>query len=353
VSLSAHFEVRRPQLTVSFDLEARSGEVVGLIGPNGAGKTTVLRALSGLLPLSSGQISVNDQVVATADRQVPAYRRSVGFLFQDHSLFEHLSALDNVAFGLRTRGTSRPAARAVARRWLAEVGASDLADRRPRELSGGQGQRVALARALAADPELVLLDEPTASLDATVAMALRTALRDHLSRLEAVSVLVTHTALDALVVADRIVVLEAGRVVQVGSPGEVAARPRTQHVATLVGMNLLRGHSDGETLRLSGGATVVTTVKLSGPAFVAFAPSAVSVYADRPTGSPRNVWAGTVSAITPHGDAIRIQIAGPAPLLADITPGSLTALGLRIGVPVWVSVKATEVTAYPLNTCRS
>lgn len=347
MSLRAHFEVRRPHLTVALDLDAQAGEVIGLIGPNGAGKTTALRALGGLLRLSAGQISVNDQIVATAERQVPTYRRSVGYLFQDHSLFEHLTALDNVAFGLRARGASRTAARCGAQRWLAEVEASDLADRPPSQLSGGQAQRVALARALAAEPELVLLDEPTASLDSTAAMALRTALRDHLSRLDAVSVLVTHTALDALVVADRLVVLEAGRIVQAGSTGEVAARPRTQHVATLVGMNLLRGHADGEELRLAGGSTVVIAGRLSGPAFAAFAPSAVSVYADRPTGSPRNVWAGTVSAITPHGDAIRLQISGPAPVLADITPGSLNALGLRIGAPVWMSVKATEVTSYP------
>jgi molybdate transport system ATP-binding protein len=192
----------------------------------------------------------------------------------------------------------------------------------------------------------VLLDEPTAALDPGSAMALRTLLRDHLVRARAVSILVTHTALDALVVADRLLVLEAGDVVQGGSPAEVAAQPRTQHVAALVGMNLLRGRAAGGIIHLLDGSTVVSTESIEGEAFAAFPPSAVSVYAERPMGSPRNVWLGTVEAITPHGDAVRLQITGPTLLLADITPSALSGLELRPGARVWTSVKATEVAVY-------
>lgn len=347
VSLSATFAVRRLHLTVEIDLDAAAGEVIGIIGPNGAGKTTALRALAGLLPITGGHIVVNGAVVANADRQVPAHRRPVGFVFQDHLLFPHLSALDNVAFGPRARGVSRDGAERAAAYWLAALGVGDLAGRRPRQLSGGQAQRVALARALASEPSLVLLDEPTASLDAGSAMALRTSLREHLTRVNAVSVLVTHTALDALVVADRLLVIEAGRVVQTGTPKAVAAQPRTNHVAALVGINLLRGVASDGALRLSDGSEVITTGTVSGPAFAAFSPSAVSVFAERPAGSPRNVWPGVVKAVTAHGDAVRLQIAGPVALLADITPAALSALALHPGSSIWASVKATEIVVYP------
>ncbi len=346
MSISASFTVRRPNLTVSLDLEAGAGEVVGIIGPNGAGKTTALKALAGLLPITTGHIIVADEVLADDSLHLPPQERRVGVVFQDHLLFPHLTALENTAFAPRARGVSRPVARERARRWLQEVGAGDLLQSRPAQLSGGQAQRVALARALAGDPVLVLLDEPTASLDPGSAMALRTLLREHLTRSQAVSILVTHTALDALVVADRLLVLEDGHVVQAGRPASVAAQPRTQHVAALVGMNLLRGHASGGAVHLANGSTVICSSAVDGPAFAAFAPSTVSVYAERPTGSPRNVWPGVVEAITPHGDAVRIQMRGPAPLLADITPGALAGLDLRRGTHVWASVKATEVAVY-------
>ncbi len=347
MTLDAHFVVRRPDHTTTIDLAASSGEVVGLIGANGAGKSTTLRALAGLLPVDDGTISVDGAVLSSRSVHVPAHERSVGFVFQDHLLFPHLSALDNVAFGSRSTGSSRRAARTHARSWLERLEITDLANRRPGELSGGQAQRVAIARALAAEPRMLLLDEPTAALDAAGAMGLRTQLRQHLLEFSGVCIVVTHTALDAMVMTDRLVVLDRGAIAQTGTPGEVAAQPRTHHVAALVGLNLVRGEATNGAIEIGAGATLMAAEPLTGPAFAAFSPSAVSLFGVQPSGSPRNVWAGTITSIAPHGDAVRVQIDAAVPLLADVTPAAVATLELRPGRPIWASVKATEVTIYP------
>ena len=349
MTLDAHVVVRRPTHTTSVTLKVARGEVLGLIGPNGAGKSTTLRALAGLLALDEGHVRVDDAAWSGTGVHRPASRRNVGLVFQDSLLFPHLTALDNVAFGLRTRGAARTEARRRAREWLDRLEVLDLADRRPRQLSGGQAQRVALARALAPEPDLLLLDEPTASLDAAGGMALRVHLRRHLSGFGGVALVVTHTALDAMVLCDRLAVLDAGEVVQTGAPAEVAAAPRTEHVAALVGLNLVRGRADGDQLHLPGGQLLVTTARLHGDAFAAFSPASVSLFRQLPQGSPRNVWPGTVTALAPHGDAIRVRVEGAVPLLADVTPAALASLGLRPGAPVWSSVKATEVSVYPVS----
>jgi molybdate transport system ATP-binding protein len=178
-------------------------------------------------------------------------------------------------------------------------------------------------------------------------MALRSQLREHLREFDGVSIVVTHTALDAMVMTDRLVVLDEGAIVQTGTPSEVAARPRTHHVAALVGLNLVRGDASSGTVALDDGATLVAAEPLSGPAFAAFSPASVSLYAEQPSGSPRNVWPGTVTSVSPHGDAVRVQVEAAVPLLADITPAALASLNLRPGSPIWASVKATEVTIYP------
>jgi molybdate transport system ATP-binding protein len=347
LTLEARFVVRRLAHTTTVELIAQPGEVIGLIGPNGAGKSTTLRALAGLLPLDDGTITVDGVVWSGPGTHLPTHQRAVGFVFQDHLLFPHLSAVDNVAFAQRSAGVRRKAARARGLAWLERLGVQHLAARRPGQLSGGEAQRVAIARALAAEPRMLLLDEPTASLDASGAMALRTQLRDHLRAFDGVSIVVTHTALDAMVLTDRLVVLDKGQIVQSGTPVEVAARPRTQHVAALVGLNLGRGMATNGVIVLAGGASLVAAEPLSGPVFAAFSPAAVSLFGERPRGSPRNVWRGDVTSIAPHGDAVRIAVAAPIPLLADITPGALTTLDLRPGSQVWASVKATEVGIYP------
>lgn len=347
MTLSAHFAVCRPEHTTAIDLDGQPGEVIALIGPNGAGKSTTLRAIAGLLAVTSGSIAINGQTVAEAGKHVPPHHRHVGFVFQEHLLFPHLTVTENVAFGPRAHGVRRSAALTQARGWMDRLGVSEFADRLPGQLSGGQAQRVAIARALASDPHILLLDEPTAALDASAAMGLRTLLRDHLRGFAGVSIVVTHTALDAMIIADRLVVLDEGAIVQSGLPAEVAARPRTQHVASLVGLNLVRGDASGGVIALPSGGALTAAEPLSGPVFASFSPTAVSLFPQQPSGSPRNIWRGSVVSLAPHGDSVRVQVDAAMPLIADITPSALASLELRPGAEIWVSVKATEVTVYP------
>ncbi len=239
-------QVRRGSFALEVAFDAPPGEVVGVLGPNGAGKSTLLRALAGLTPVSAGTVLLGERVLDDAGTGafVEPNARPVGFVFQDYRLFPHLSVRDNVAFPLRSAGLGREGARAAADRWLGRLGLADLADRRPGALSGGQAQRVALARALAGEPALLLLDEPLSALDARTRLDVQDELRRHLSAFAGPSLLVTHDPLEALVLADRLLVLEDGRIVQDGRPGEVARRPATDYVARLVGLNLYPGRAE-------------------------------------------------------------------------------------------------------------
>ncbi|MGY1616011.1 ABC transporter ATP-binding protein [Geodermatophilus sp. SYSU D00691] len=348
MTLTASFGVRRGAFGLELDLDVADGEVLAVLGPNGAGKSTVLRVLAGLLPPDTGRVHVGDDVWddVAAGVHVPAHRRRLGMVFQDYLLFPHLSALENVAFGLRTRGTAHAEARARAARWLDRVGLADLADRRPGQLSGGQAQRTALARALVTDPALLLLDEPLAALDARTRLTVRAELRHHLADFPGSTVLVTHDPVDAMALADRVLVLEEGRVAQSGTPAEIARRPRTDYVARLVGLSLLPGTGEGTTVRLDGGGVVAVAEEAAGPVFVAVRPESVALYLTRPDGSPRNVWLLTLTGATPHGATVRCELDGEVPLVADVTAQAFAELGLAPGSAVWAAVKASEVAVY-------
>ncbi|MEU3234441.1 ABC transporter ATP-binding protein [Streptomyces anthocyanicus] len=341
--LDARLVVERGGFRLDVALSAAPGDVVALLGPNGAGKTTALRALAGLVPLSDGHLRLDG---AELDR-TPPESRPVGVVFQDYLLFPHLTALDNVAFGPRCRGATKAQARTQAAAWLERLGIAGHAAAKPRRLSGGQAQRVALARALATRPRLLLLDEPLAALDARTRLDVRAQLRRHLADFEAVAVLVTHDPLDAMVLADHLVVVEDGHVVQEGTPSHIARRPRTDYIAHLVGLNLYRGRAEGHTVRLEGGPAITTTEELTGPAFVAFPPSAVTLHRERPTGSSaRNVWRCEVAGLETHGDQIRADLTGDLPLAADLTTLAAAELDLHPGATVWAAVKATQTHAY-------
>ncbi|MGY1754068.1 ABC transporter ATP-binding protein [Blastococcus sp. SYSU D01042] len=348
MTLAAELRARRGMLHVELDVRVADGEVLAVLGPNGAGKSTVLRVLAGLLPPDSGRVVVDGEVWddVAAGGHLPPHRRRLGMVFQDHLLFPHLSVADNVAFGLRTRGAGRRAARAVATDWLARVELADLGGRRPGQLSGGQAQRAALARALAPDPALLLLDEPLSALDARTRLTVRAELRRHLAGFGGSTVLVTHDPVDAMALADRVVVLEEGRVVQTGPPAEVARRPRTDYVARLVGLSLLAGTGSGTTVRLDGGGEVAVAEEVSGPVFAAVRPESVALFLRRPDGSPRNVWPLRLAGAVPHGTTVRCELEGPVPLVADVTATAFAELGLVPGAEVWAAVKASEVAVY-------
>lgn len=347
--LQARIEVHRPGFTLDIDLEIAPGEVLALLGPNGAGKSTALLALAGLVPLTGGTIVLDGQTLddAYANLLVRTEDRPVGMVFQNYLLFPHLDALENVAFGLRARGARRRDARSQARGWLERVGLGDHADAKPGELSGGQAQRVALARALVTAPRLLLLDEPLAALDASTRLEIRSDLHRHLDDFSGTVVLVTHDPLDALVLADRLVVIENGQVVQQGTPQEVASAPRTDYVARLVGLNLYRGQAEGTTVRLEGGGVLSTAHPAAGPVFVAFRPAAVSLHRDHPSGSPRNVWQGRITGMEHHGDTVRVKLDASPAVLADVTTAAVAELELMAEQEVWVAVKATEIDTYP------
>jgi molybdate transport system ATP-binding protein len=328
------------------------GELVAVLGPNGAGKTTLLRAVAGLLAIDGGRIALGDRVLddPVAGVFVEPEDRPIGVVFQEHRLFPHLSALDNVAFGLRRRGMRRRAARAAADEWLARVGLAAEGGRRPAQLSGGQAQRVALARALALDPALLLLDEPLASLDVHTRAEVRRDLRRHLEEFGGMRLLVTHDPIDALTLAHRLVIVEGGRVVQEGTPEEVTERPRTDYVAELVGTNLYRGTADGQQVRTDSGAVIVAPAAASaapGPAYAVISPAAVAIHRRPPDGSPRNVWPGKVTHIERLATRARVRVDGPVAIVADVTVAAVAALDLREGSDVWVAVKASEVGVYP------
>lgn len=342
--LDAHLVVDRGSFRLDVALTAAPGDVVALLGPNGAGKTTALRALAGLTPLTGGHLRLDG---AALERTAPE-SRPVGVVFQDYLLFPHLTALDNVAFGPRCHGSTKAEARAQAASWLERMGLAEHAGAKPRRLSGGQAQRIALARALATNPRLLLLDEPLAALDARTRLEVRTQLRRHLAEFEAVAVLVTHDPLDAMVLADRLVVIEDGRIVQEGTPADIARHPRTDYIAHLVGLNLYKGRAEGHTVRVDDGPEITTTEDLTGPVFVAFPPSAVTLYRDRPTGSSaRNLWQCEVAGMETHGDQIRADLTGELPLAADLTTVAAAELGLHPGATVWATVKAAQTHAYP------
>ena len=350
VALDARVVVRRPTFTLDVTITATPGEVIAVLGPNGAGKSTLLGVLAGLLRPSEGHMRLGDADVT----DVPPHRRGVGLLAQQALLFPHMTALANVAFGPRAHGMPRRAAEERARELLAAVDATALEARRPAQMSGGQQQRVALARALAPDPDLLLLDEPLAALDVDAAPALRSLLRRIVRDRKQTALLVTHSALDALVLADRVVVLTEGRVVEMGPAREVLARPRSPFTARIAGLDLVPGVACPDGLRTDDGFVITGHAEGTAtgePAVAVFPPAAVAVFAERPHGSPRNVVPVRLAAVEPHGDLVRLRAAGGPDwaegLAADVTPAALVDLPAEPGAELWFAVKATEVAIHP------
>ncbi|WP_306363433.1 sulfate/molybdate ABC transporter ATP-binding protein [Nocardia sp. CC227C] len=388
-----HVSARVAARALDVELEVAPGEVLAVLGPNGAGKSTLLDVIAGMLTPDGGTVSLDGRVLTDPARgiAVPPHRRDIGLLAQEPLLFPHLSVLANVAFGPRSRGLRLRAAERVAREWLRAVDAEEFADRAPDSLSGGQAQRVALARALAVRPRVLLLDEPMAALDVTVAPAMRALLRRVLRDSPPAptgTVLVTHDMIDALTLADRLVVVESGRVVESGPVAAVLARPRSAFAARIAGVNLVVGRAvaaaddaadpvhavDADGVLVHGCADAGWSP--TGRAAAVFAPTAVAVYREHPEGSPRNVFPVRVAELTDRGGIIRVRAeltgadrtgltgadrtgrkrgdaaangvgtSGPVALTADLTSGAVADLRLAPNAEVYFSVKAAEVQVY-------
>jgi NifC-like ABC-type porter len=337
-------------------LEAEPGTTIAVVGPNGAGKTTLLRALLGLTQRAyAKELHLGTVDVAGA----PPHKRGVAWVPQDGALFPHLTVLGNTAYGLRAQGVPRRMARVQAQLWLDRLGVGDLAARKPGRISGGQAGRVALARALAVRPRLLLLDEPLAALDQTARTTVRHALREHLAEFTGVCLIVTHDPVEAVTLADRVLVLEEGRAVQYAPCADVARHPRSPWVARMLGLNAWAGIANADGLELPGGARLVAAEPLpEGTAALAVTgPEAVSLHRVRPSGSPRNVWQGHVRELTALGNRIRALVtsgaasdaaSGGLDALAEITTSAAAELALAEGEFVWVSIKATEITLVAL-----
>ena len=352
MTVQADFSLRRGAFTLSVNVHLEPGSVVAVLGPNGAGKSTFLRALCGLEPVDDGVVSINGRAVDDAGRVfVVPQRRSVGVVFQDYTLFPHLTVLENVAFGPRSRGQGRGPARQAAMAVLERLGVAELASRKPGQISGGQAQRVALARALATAPDLLLLDEPLAALDAESREGVRIELERQLSQYEGCAVLVTHDPLDAMLLADRVIVLEGGAVVQDAAPAVLARRPATPYVAALMGVNLLRGTAvDGQMTLDDGGLLRIADHGAQGRVLAVIRPESITVHRHEPEGSARNTWPGTVSAITPMLDRVRVHVDGRPGLVATVTPDAVADLRLAPGASVWLSLKAVDLDVYATPT---
>jgi molybdate transport system ATP-binding protein len=355
VTLSVDVAARRGEFEVRAAFEAEAGETVALVGPNGSGKSTLVMAIAGLLPPFEGTIALDGDVLDEEGSHVPPERRPIGVVFQDLLLFPHLSAVENVAFGLRARGTEASEARARARDALERLGLGERAGARPRDLSGGEAQRVALARALIGEPALLLLDEPLSALDAGARIDVRELVREQLRGFPGVRVVVTHDPIEAAALADRLILLEQGRVSQIGSPEEIRTAPRSRYAADFVGVNAFQGRlerlADGAgRLAMGDGAEVVVPWPEAfqpGEVIALLRPADVTLSLEAPTGSARNVFDGPVSWIAIDGDLARVRVASEPPLVAEVTLGSVERLGLREGVRVWASFKAVEVRVLP------
>ena len=327
--------------TRSFQLElalAVGRETVALVGPSGSGKTTVLRAVAGLQRPSRGTVECDGTVWFGDGTNLRPEQRSVGFVFQEYALFPHLSVERNVRFG-----------GVAADGLLDRLGIAHLAKAKPRELSGGERQRVALARALARQPSVLLLDEPTAALDAHTRSLVRAELHDVLRELRLPTLLVTHDFEDAAALADRVGVLVEGRLRQLGTPGDLLGAPADPYVARLAGANVLAGDAspgpDGLTaVALAGGGTVYATDEAAGRVDVVLYPWEVTLAREPPRDSALNQLRGEILSILSLGNRARVRL----PLLtAEVTATSIDRLQLAPGQEIVATFKATATRVLP------
>jgi len=340
---------RRNSFQLDVSLSVPPGRTVALLGPNGAGKSTAVAALAGLLPIDEGRITLGGVTLDDPGQGVfvPPDSRKVGVVFQDYLLFPHLTVLENVAFGLRSRNVSRAEAQARAAGWLEQMNLGGQLRMKPGSLSGGQAQRVALARALVTEPDLLLLDEPLSALDVTTRTELRRALAEHLEGFPGPRLFITHDPTEAFLLADEIHIIEQGRVTQSGTADDIRLRPRTRYAADLAGSNLVAGTALDGAVNTDSHILHIADHEISGPVLATIRPAAISVHLREPEGSPRNSWPTTVDLVEHLGERTRLRTGNPLALTIEVTEEAARSLDLVAGKRVWISIKATEITAEP------
>ncbi len=367
--LQVAFEL--PERDVVVDLEVEAGRTTALIGPNGSGKSTVCSVVAGLLDAENGQVVLGGRVLDGPGDFVRAGRRQVALLSQEPGIFTHMSVLGNVVFALRCQGVSRAEATRRARAELAAVGADHLASRPGGALSGGQAARVALARALATGPRLLVLDEPMAALDVTARQEMRRLVARRCAEEGLTLLLVTHDVLDLTALAEDVVVLDRGRVVEQGPTARILSAPRSDFVAHLTGTAVLTGVVDGDAeapgLRLPSGRVVHgrpredsadghvgeqghrddhdEVLHPGAPGIALVPPDAVALYRQAPHGSPRNVLTGRVTGLERSGAlvSVRLELEEGQRLSAAVTAGAVAELGITEGREVCCVIKAVQV----------
>jgi ABC-type Fe3+/spermidine/putrescine transport system ATPase subunit len=325
-------------------------ETLAIIGPSGCGKSTTLRLLSGLLKPEAGQIALADRVLfdRSAQVDVAAERREIGFVFQDYALFPHMTVAENVAYGLGARDLPKAERERRVQGILAKLEIAALADYLPDELSGGQQQRVALARALVIEPKLLLLDEPLSALDVTTRDRVRRELRRILTAFGIPAIIVTHDYEDAVVLGDRIAVMERGHVVQQGTAEELIVRPRSRFVADFSRTNFyaagLSNNPDGRVVVQPEGhqfALVSAETAAANGTGAVIHPWQVRISREEPTGENR--FQAVVASLYPLGGIVRVEVEGPLGLSAELPLPAAEQLGLQLGDSVWVQVPPEAV----------
>jgi len=321
--------VELPLRAFRLELTLAVSGTFALVGPSGAGKSSVLRCVSGLARPAGGRIGVGGESWFDAGHvNLPPERRRVGLVFQDYALFPHLTVRENVEFGGKAR----------VEELLERFRIASLADARPGRLSGGERQRVALARALARDPQVLLLDEPLAALDAHTRTIVRAELQELLAALDLPVLLVTHDFEDAAALADTVGVLVDGRLRQLGAPSDLVAEPADAFVASFTGANVLHGVADGTRVHLPDGTVLAVAEPAHGEVALAVYPWDVTVGLEQPHDSALNVVRGPIRSLSAFGSRVRVAI---GPVSAEITAESCERLGLSVGSPAFASFKAT------------
>lgn len=330
---------------LEYSFQVEEGEHLVVIGQNGAGKSALLRILAGLLPLTKGTLSIDKQIVDSPVENIflPPHKRPTVLQLQTGAVFPHLNVAKNIAYPLRQMKTESKKIRKAVEETLERFQLSEIRNRLPHTLSGGQLSRVALARSIAANPRILLLDEPTSSIDIEASSWIDEFLKD----LRTTLILVSHDPVEAFVIGQRILVVDNGRIIQKGTPADVSTQPANSWVAKFLNLNILTASASGFEAKIDGGGSLRLAEKWNERVNISFPSSAISLYTNPPDGSPRNVWEVTVKTLHSDGEIVRVGIEGPFEATAIITQESLDHLDLRLGTKCWAAIKANEINVTP------